>query len=232
MKKVIIALILFTASSMIVNAQFEKGSIIVGVSSALNLYSSGSGSGIMSLGFSSVTSTVEYIDGDFVEEWKERSFNFQPRGGYFFMDNMAAGAGIIYARSASKTEATDVYGESTETQTIIAFEPYYRYYLPMDKITPFCEANVAIGSLKDKGDNGFDGPFDYTHSLFSYGVGVGASFPIGMNAAFDVMAGYKLVKTKWEEGDNKETYKVGGLGLQFGFVVFIGGYGSSANDSY
>jgi hypothetical protein len=230
MKKISLLLAVFLASAMIVNAQFEKGSFMVGVTSAINLVGSGTGTGLMTWGFSNVTETYEYID--YAEENKSetRHLNFQPRAGYFFIDNMAAGAGFNFAKGTTKVDSDGEYKYST---TIVAFAPFYRYYLPLDKVTPFFEANAAIGSLTDKSQYENDDPIKYKHSLFSFGAGAGASFPIGMNASFDVMAGYTMLKTKWEEGEELETSKVGTLGLEFGFKVYFGGYGlGSADASY
>ncbi|MEE4115698.1 MAG: outer membrane beta-barrel protein [Marinilabiliaceae bacterium] len=231
MKKILIAAILLTAGAMAVHAQYAKGAVMLGVSSSLNLVSSGSGPGgqIMTLGFSNISHTEGFDGNDFTNESKASHINFTPRGGYFIIDNLAAGAGINFGRSAL-TE--DVDGEYTETQTLVAFEPFVRYYYPLSSIAPFCEIKGALGSINDKIESDGSDPFENKHRLSSFGVGVGASIPVGMNASFDVIAGYNLINTKYEEDLYKVTNKIGTIGIEFGFRVFIGGYGSSADASY
>ncbi len=229
MKKLIIAALFLTAGAMVVNAQFEKGSVMLGASSSLNLLSSGTGGQIMSFGFSNITNTTGDSTSSFSDESKTSNFNFTPSAGYFVIDNLAAGLGINFARAVF-TEESD--GTLTETQTLVAFEPFVRYYFPLSSITPFCEIKGALGSLKDKSELEGNDPFEYKHTLNSFGVGVGASLAIGMNASFDVIAGYSMINTKYEEEGFNETSKIGTFGINFGFKVFLGGYGSSADASY
>lgn len=232
MKKLIIAALFLTAGAMVVNAQFEKGSIMLGVSSSINLLHSGSGSGgqIMTLGFSNVTYKEDFDGEGYTDESKTSSFNFTPRVGYFVIDNLSAGAGINFARSVEKAESDGAY---TNTQTIMAFEPFVRYYFPLSSITPFGELKGSLGSIKDKSEFEGNDPFEYKHKLSSFGAGLGASFPIGMNASFDVIAAYNIINTKYEEDNYTETTKIGTFGIEFGFKVFLGGYGfGSANASY
>ena len=231
MKKILIAAILLTAGAMVVNAQFEKGSFMVGVSSTLSLISSGTGPGgqIMTLGFSNVTYTEEYDGIENSYDSKASHINFTPRGGYFIIDNLAAGIGINLSRFVTTEDGDGTY---TDTQTLMAIEPFVRYYFPLSSIAPFCEIKGALGSLKDKSEYGGNDPFEYKHKLNSLGAGIGASFPIGMNASFDVIAGYNLINTKYEEDIYIERSKIGTFGIEFGFKIFIGGYGSSADASY
>jgi hypothetical protein len=231
MYRIVIAAIVVSAGALAVHAQFEKGAVMLGVSSTLNLVSSGSGPGgqIMTLGFSNITHTEGFDGNNFTNESKASHINFTPRGGYFIIDNLAAGAGINFGRSSLTEDDDGIY---KDTQTLVAFEPFVRYYFPLSSIAPFCEIKGALGSLKDKSEYEGSDPFEYKHRLSSFGAGVGASIPVGMNASFDLIAGYSLINTKYEEDLYKETNKIGTIGIEFGFRIFFGGYGSSADASY
>lgn len=230
MKKIIIALFVFAGSAIIVNAQFEKGSFMIGVSSGLNLHSSGSGPGLASFGFTNSTNTETYEDGETTDEYKTSSISFLPRGGYFIIDNFSAGAGINYSRSK---EEYDYEGVQKNFTTIFSFEPFVRYYFPLNFVTPFVEASVGFGGVYDKveSDN-IDEPAKNKAPLSTFAGGVGVSFPIGMNASFDFMTGYSHLKIVSDSDFSKTTIKQGTLGISFGFKIFLGGYGSSADASY
>jgi len=52
-----------------------------------------------------------------------------------------------------------------------------------------------------------------------------------MNASFDAMAGYTHLKKVSETDFSTLTNRQGTLGISFGFKVFLGAYGSSADAS-
>lgn len=230
MKKLMFILILLAAGTVITNAQFEKGSIMMGASSGFSIHSSVSGSGLATIGFSNASSTESYPDGEFTDETKSSSFSVLPQGAYFVMDNLAAGAGINYSRAKE-----EYYYDGVEKyfSTIFSFEPFVRYYFPLKYITPFVEAKAGFGGVYEKVDNeNIDEPVKNSSPLSTFAGGVGVSFPIGMNASFDVMTGYNHLKTVSDTEFSKITFKQGTFGINFGFKVFLGGYGSSANASY
>ncbi len=230
MKKIMFILILLAAGTVITNAQFEKGSFMMGASSGINLHSAASGSGLATIGFSNVSSTQSYVDGDIEDDYKTSSFSILPQGAYFIMDNFAAGAGINYSRS---TEEYDYEGTEKSFTTIFSFEPFVRYYFPLKYVTPFAQASVGFGGVYDKYESeGMDEPNKNKSPLSTFAGGVGASLPIGMNASFDVMAGYTHLKSTFEDEFSSTTYKQGTFGINLGFKIFLGGYGSSADASY
>ncbi len=235
MKKLMFVLILLAAGTVITNAQFtnaqlEKGTIMIGASTGINHHSSGSGSGLASLGFSNITYTETYEDGGYTEESKSSSISILPRGGYFIMDNFAAGAGINYSRSK---EEYDYEGAQKQFTTVFSFEPFLRYYYPLDFITPFVEASAGFGGVYYKTiSEDINEPIKNNNPLSTFAGGVGLSFPIGLHASFDFMTSYTRLKVVSENEFYESTNKQGTLGINFGFKVFLGGPGSGINSSY
>jgi len=191
--------------------QLAKGKILAGVSSTLALSGSES-SDLMGFGFT----TVKYKYGSDPAEasYKLTSYNILPRGGYFIIDNLAAGLEVIISGNTEKdVDDSDTYKEST-----MGVGPFVRYYYPLEKFYPFAEAEFLFGSCKD----GYEGSVD-KYPFIHFGIYLGGSMPLGDMVTFDASVGYIHTQYTWEDvevSDNvKEIYS--GIGIKFGFSIFL-----------
>jgi hypothetical protein len=189
-----------------VNAQFEKGKIMAGVTSTLGI--GDFGTDLMSVGILS----QKYKDdsGEGSDGQSGFGFNLLPRGGYFIMDNLAVGIDLLVGYYSEKDKDDgDKYSETT-----LAIGPFVRYYYPLENIYPFAEVGVGLGSYKEKGES-----WDDKEGLFVIGAGIGAAKPLGENVMIDAMLGYSSQSWKQEDGDK---YIYGSIGLRVGFTLFFG----------
>lgn len=201
--------VIFLLSLQPVNAQLEKGTFMAGVASTIGL--GDFGTDLMSLGFT--TRKIKDSGGDVNVTYKILGFNLLPRGGYFIMDNLAVGADITIAFSRQKSQDTDY----KNTESLLAIGPFARYYYPLDKIYPFVEANAGFGTWKEKWSNGLEG--EDKEGLFLWGIGLGASKPVGENVLIDALVGYGAQSWK-EEDDDKYIYA--SIGLRVGITILLG----------
>ncbi len=194
-------------------SQLAKGNILTGVSSTLALGGSES-SDLMAFGFT----TVKYKYGSDPAEasYKLTSYNILPRGGYFIIDNLAAGLEVIISGYTEKdVEDDDKWKEST-----MGVGPFVRYYYPLEKFYPFAEAEFLFGSCKESyySDDDVE-KYPFIH----FGVYLGASMPLGDKVTFDASIGYIRTQYTWDyeemDTDAKEMYS--GIGIRFGFSIYL-----------
>jgi len=191
------------------NAQLEKGRFMASVASSIGL--GDFGTDLMSLGLT--THKVKDSGGDVNVTYKTTGLNLLPRGGYFVIDNLAVGANIIVSFSVQKSEDSDYkYSES-----LLSIGPFARYYYPLENIYPFVEANFGFGTWKDKWSNGSN--VENKEGLLIYGLGIGASKPLGENVMVDAIIGYGAQSWK-QEDDYKYIYST--IGLKVGITVLLG----------
>ena len=198
----------------VLNGQLNKGSIMTGLTSTFGthvMYEGGvnTGTNIFSFG----VTTYKY-DGE--AEYRETSFNLQPRAGYFVIDNLAVGLDFIFSSCNEK----DLEDDDKWIVTMIGVGPFARYYYPLGKIYPFVEANVAFGSMTDKEvyDEGTD---KEKYGLTIFGGGVGAAVPLGDRVTFDAMLGYQSFKVKEKDVEYDWDMTAGTFGVKMGFTVFF-----------
>jgi outer membrane protein len=205
----VLALMLFL-SSTVVFGQLESGNIFI--------------QGSSSLGFS--TEKYTYINGGTsTESSKTTYFDFNPKVGYFIIDNLPAGLAIDL--STAKTKAIDGDDESTNNSFTIG--PFVRYYfLPQDKLKPMGEAYVGFGGAKDKYKYA-SYTYESKYGIIQFRLGAGGSYFITDNVAFDMLISYNSCKYKLksESSPVKSTAsedssdKYTGIGINFGIVVII-----------
>jgi hypothetical protein len=212
MKKasLLIAAICIIVSNLQAQTQLEKGKIMVGVSSTLAV-GGAYDSNLMSLGFSK---TKYKHEGTSQDEYSSFVFNILPKGGYFIMDNLAAGLEVIITGYTDKSAGDgDKYTEST-----LGVGPFVRYYYPLDKIYPFAEAEVLFGSCRETWLDSNE-----KSGMFMFGVSLGAAVPLGEMVTFDLMAGYLRASYKYtgEVADDVYHEIIGGVGLRIGITVYL-----------
>jgi hypothetical protein len=212
-------LVLFTAICLftvpVLNAQLSKGSLMTGVTSTFGmsyLYEGAVNTGTNILGFG--ISTYKY-NGE--AQYKTTSFNLLPRAGYFIMDNLAVGLDFAFSSFKEK----DVDDEDTWSVTMIGVGPFVRYYYPLEKIYPFAEVNLAVGSVIDKDSYEGEETDKEKYGLTMFGGGIGAAVPVGERVTFDGMVGYFNFGVKEKDTEYDWEMSTGTFGLKMGFVVFF-----------
>ena len=217
MKKttIIICICLFVIQ-LNLKSQTSQGKILLGVSSTLSI--AGTGSNLMSIGYSSVSHKSDasgYIE---PKQTKNTSINFLPKLGYFVINNLALGLDLSIAYSGSQKDGSDI----ESSNTILSAGPFLRYYVPTSKCYPFLELGGAYGSVTSKYDSG-SYTDERTSSLLSVGGGAGVAFPLGDKVMFDLMLGYNTLTVKnTKDNKNNERTVYGTFGLEVGFVVLLG----------
>jgi hypothetical protein len=211
---------LLAISSGLLKAQTNQGKMLLGVSSTISL--AGTGSDLMSLGYSSVKYKSDADGFDESDPVKMTNINLLPKLGYFVIDNLALGLDLNIARSTEKDgEDSDKY-----SQILFSVGPFVRYYIPSSKVLPFFEISGSFGSINTKydySDNTYWEDDDYKSSVMTFGGGIGLAAFLGERVAFDVLAGYNSLTVKDKE-DNEDNYRtvIGTLGLKLGFTILLG----------
>jgi opacity protein-like surface antigen len=192
--------------------QLEKGRLLAGVTSTIGL-GGYHGSELMSLRFMKTKYPGE--EGSSTTS----GFNFLPRGGYFVMDNLAAGLDILLGLSSQKSSESDYKSSNFG----FGIGPFARYYYPLENCWPFAEANFMVGAETSKYSGGtWDDKSKW--SFVSFALGVGAAKPIGESVTVDLMAGYSF--TLWKDSEPNEEYSgkeiCSGIIIKAGFTVLFG----------
>ena len=209
--KPFLAVLLFLSSTFVFG-QLEKGNCFLHGSS--------------SMGFS--TEKYTYISGGTsTASSKTTHFGFNPKAGYFIIDNLPVGLAIHVSSYKSKSIDTDDKSSSTD----FTIGPFARYYFfPLDKFKPMAEIYAGFGSSKDKSTFS-----SYTteskYSIMEFSIGAGASYFVTDHVAFDVLLSYNsfvyTLKSETTPGDVKSAASVDskdkytGIGINFGVVVTI-----------
>ena len=200
------------------NAQLNQGNIMTGLSTTFSgnsTYSEGPGlaSGLFNLGFS----TVKDLDDDEIDA-KFAALNFNPRVGYFIIDNLAVGLELM----AGIVREKDPEDSDTWTVTTLVAGLFVRYYYPIEKIYPFAELNVGFGSTKYKSEYGEEYSYESKYTNFVYSAGIGAAIPLGERVTFDALAGYMSSTKKEKDEEYSDEMRIGTFGIKMGFMVYFG----------
>jgi hypothetical protein len=169
----------------------------------------------------------EKVDGNLVDGSKKSyfDFNFQPKAGYFIIDNLIGGLymDVDLFSDISKEE----YGYSTKGTTF-SVGPFVRYYIPVcDKLIPYGEAQIGFGVDNSSSRSGSSGDWNKSKSsLFSYRIGGGATYFFNNVVGADLFAGFQHESKKYKSsgggersGDSKYIYN--DFVLQLGIVVIL-----------
>ncbi len=181
--------------SLTVQAQFTKGTITFGGSA----------------GYSSVTRKITNANVT-VTDGTTNTFTFVPQVGYFFIDNLAGGAGITLKSSRFNDASSPAYNSSTT----FLFSPFVRYYFP-PKI--YGQLSVDFGSVNDKRvDN--RGAISQSDSYSASGWSLLAGYPIllGEVVAIEPQIGYSSLTQSLNAGNYTND---AGLFLRVGVQVYL-----------
>lgn len=174
-------------------SQFNKGRVLLGGNSSFSAttqkYKSGN------------TTTTQY---------KTTSFTFSPTAGYFFVNNFAAGLGLVFETSSTKYEnSNDKYNSTT-----FLIAPFVRYYLNSGI---FFQAMYGFGS---RNTNQTVGPIksDNSYALSRWSVGAGYAWFLNSHVALEPFIGYASDAYKLNGNKSIE----GGLTINVGLQVYLG----------
>jgi len=192
--------------------QLRKGNLLLAVTSSISIDGSW-GWDVFGLGFSNTK--TKHGSEPAEDYYKCTVWNLLPREGYFIIDNLAVGLEFLVSGYSEKhADGYDTWKEST-----FGAGPFVRYYYPLDRLYPFAEVEVLLGTEKESyNDN------DYKYSLFMIGTYLGVSVPLGERVAFDIKTGYAHV-TSSHKGDEIEDidhkYLTGSFVLAMGFSLYL-----------
>lgn len=222
MKKLLITLfaVLMTLS---LSAQIEKGTVLLGISSSVNVAESGSN--LMSLGFTSSTFKTDMEGFSDADPDKITRFNLAPHLGIFAADNLVIGVDLVYGYYRYK-EPEDTFYPFNYKETLICTGPFVRYYVPLKRVLPFVEAGVTFGSNVSKTERPSDSTVGDTEdktNIMTYSAGVGLAAPLGERVNFDIMAGYRFLQFKYDDNEYDSRSEYSTVGLTLGFTVLLGG---------
>ncbi|HSI74863.1 MAG TPA: hypothetical protein VK957_03160 [Lunatimonas sp.] len=219
MKKInIVTVLLLLINLGFVNAQTDKGRMLLGASSDLGL----SGAGLVDIGYSS---TKLKLDGaSYVEDNSSKITNISllPKFGYFVADNLALGLDVAFATARLKGGNSNTESNSR----LLSTGPFIRYYIPTAKVLPFVEVNSSFGrrtnTTKYVDNPNLQDNITKTN-IRSFGGGIGLAVPLGEKVAFDILAGFNSLTVNNKDGYfSNSRYVTSSLGLKVGFTMFLG----------
>ncbi|WP_158860231.1 outer membrane beta-barrel protein [Lunatibacter salilacus] len=219
MKKINVLIVFqFLICIGLVNAQTDKGRMLLGASSDLGL----TGAGLLDIGYSS---TKSKLDGaSYVEDNSSKITNISllPKIGYFVADNLALGLDFTFASAKAKGGISN----SESTSRLLSTGPFARYYIPTAKVLPFVEVNSSFGrrtnTVKYKDDPNLE-DYNAKTNISSFGGGIGLAVPLGEKVAFDILAGFNsLTLNRKNQTPPNFRQVTNSLGLKVGFTMFLG----------
>ncbi len=194
MKRIVtvIALLLVASGAF---AQFNKGRYLIGGSA----------------GFSSTTNKYDN-NGTTSTLGKSTAFSISPSAGYFFMNNVAAGASLSIGSGSFKPD-----GNGTKTSSSsFTLTPFVRYYLQPGV---FFQGLVGFGSSKTKGTNG-PTTTETKYSTFDWALGVGYAYFLNDFVSIEPLLQYSSSSDKQKNTDAKTISS--GLNFRIGIQVYLG----------
>ncbi|MEZ4954016.1 MAG: hypothetical protein R2825_10620 [Saprospiraceae bacterium] len=216
MKKFLLPIAVFLCVQL--NAQIQKGMILIGSSSNLvgnlNQLAGGSISNNAGIQFGKIKTEYNLAgSGNYFEsEISITSFNLSPTAGIFITNNIMLGASVGVFILRTKDES-----DSKEGFNAMSFSPYLRgYFKNTGNILPFMELRGGIISMKYLENDADNNPF--------IGGKIGASFFVSNNISIDLFGDYLYSKNTEElQSGLKIVEKQGLFGVGVGINVYLGG---------
>lgn len=182
----------------------QEGNVLVGTTTQLVGGLLGS-DGANTAGFAVINSRAS-IDGDKTDGINLTAFNISPTVAFFVADGLAIGGTLGF--SYLKVEDAD------DASTVITIGPLARYYLDLDNVKPFLQANLSVGRSSDGSDD-----ID-KDNILGLGLGAGAAFFFNDHVSLDLMLGYNHNRSTNLVNDDR-TALLNTFGLAIGFSFFI-----------
>ncbi|MGC1471481.1 MAG: outer membrane beta-barrel protein [Psychroserpens sp.] len=166
-------------------------------------------------GSASIFSTTNKVGDDSSNSF---SIDFVPRAGYFIMDNLAIGLGLVISSNNETTD--DLFGEQEVTTTGFGITPLARYYFENNL---FAEAAVGIGFTNTKfgGDTipGLDG--DMKSNSFGFRIGAGYALFLGDHIAVEPSINYSWEDINPEDAPSDFKQSLSSIFLNIGITAFF-----------
>lgn len=177
-------------------AQFEKGRILAGgsISFAANTNKT-------------KTNSATNTDG------KTTTLGFNPKAGYFFIDNLAAGLGMDISSSSFKSEGSG----NKDVQSSFSLSPFVRYYIEPGI---FFQGTFGAGSGKFEDQTG-NVTVTTKYALTNWSLGAGYAYFIKNNVAIEPFVGYGSTIFKEKSTEVKDISS--GLFINIGLQIYLGG---------
>ena len=192
-KTLLVVAALFTVG--LVNAQTEKGNMIVG--------------GDVSLDFA--TNKAE-SNGTTVDVGKTTEIEFSPQFGYFVMDRLAIGAELTYQSETFKPDG----GGGDDKFSLVGLGPFVKYYLENGI---FGQLNAGFGSGKFETTNGQGATQETKYSASTWRLGVGYAAFLNEHIAVEPMLSYGSDVLKNKDTDVKSIDN--SFRISVGFTIFL-----------
>lgn len=195
MRITVLAIVGFIFTNL--NAQTEKGQILISGSSSLNF---------------SIEKDKTKSDNIDTEGSRTTTFDINPMGGYFIINNLAVGISMPIILSSSK----DGDGDKSKSNSFI-FGPFGRYYFDAENIKPFGQLAFGFGTLTEKYTPEGEDTYKEKYGQLSFAIDVGAAVFLNESVAIDFAFGYgsNRIKPK-NNNENNLRYVTGGFGFSGG----------------
>ncbi len=173
--------------------------------------------------------TTEFTGGNTSESSKSTYFGLKPKVGYFVIDNLPVGIKL----DASFSKSTYGSADSKYSSNDFVFGPFARYYfLGQDKLKPFAEVYMGIGTSKSINTYG-GSDYERKDNIIEFGLGAGASYFVTDHIAFDFMLSYNRDKytiksnempgVKSVSAEEKSGVIYSGVRAELGIIVVLPG---------
>ena len=195
MKKSLFTLVLVMVLSLAVKAQFNKGTIMAGGS----------------VGYSSVTNKETQTNVT-TTVGTTNTLTFLPQVGYFFIDNLAGGAGITL-----KSQKFNNSGSSaSNSTTLFLFSPFVRYYFPPKVYAQF---SFDVGSGKDKQTDNKGITTETKSGVSGWSLLAGYAYMLNDHVAIEPQVGYSSLVQNYSSNNFKTSDA--GIFLRIGLQVYL-----------
>jgi hypothetical protein len=168
----------------------------------------------------------KWISGSSESKTSYYNFDFMPKAGYFFIDNLAAGLFIDFNIYSYKAKDE---GMISDKGTTFIIGPFARYYIPVcDKLVPFAEAQVGFGI--DNYKSRYYSTSDWVktnENVITFRLGGGATYFFNDIVGADLFLGFQHDTYKYKDtgsggersSDSKINYNE--FVMQLGIVVIL-----------
>lgn len=196
MKKFLLVVFALFGFLVTTNGQTEKGSIMAGGNISLNIQNEKIKTGSTTFDVGNST-----------------SFTFNPTGGYFFIDGLAAGLDINLQTSKFKSDDDSYESKSTT----ISIGPFVKYYHSSNF---FGMGSIGFGSSKSEvTNNGNSGEAELGVSRWR--LGAGYALFLNDHVSLEPMLSYGALTFKDKDADPESKDISSGLQFSIGFQIFL-----------
>lgn len=205
MKKLLVVLILLFAGWTFIQAQTERGTVLIGSSTDIV----GTNLSILpcvpnNVGLSFGSSKYKSDDAN-SEGTNYLSFSVAPKVGYFVIDKGVVGAALNFAYYKEE--------EMDKAYTSIAVEHFVRYYFSPGKFQAFVQGRAGLGQINY---SSWEESF-----IMNYGADIGGSFFIDEAISLDLLVGYDHLKNKVKDAPSNARRVSDKFGFAVGFSWYL-----------